>query len=242
MVLLGTIVNALAIIVGAVIGSFFSSVSSNLKRTVMQGIGLSVMILGISMGLKTENILVVILSLVIGGIIGELMKVEKRLDQLGELLEKTIGGKGNKKIVTGFVTATLVYTIGAMAILGALDSGLRENHDILYTKAMLDGFSSIIFSSTLGIGVAFSAIPVFLYQGLIAISATYIEKLISEALLQQMITEITSTGGILIVAIAINLLEIKKINVANLLPSMLIVAILVPLISYLSGIFSGFFQ
>jgi len=236
-VLEGTIINAIAIIIGSIIGSFLSNIPQKIRTTVMQGIGLAVVIQGIMMGLKTENFLLVIFSLVIGGIIGELLKIEDRLDYLGKWLETKVGNKSKSSIATAFVTSTLVYTIGAMAVLGALNSGLNLDHHLLYLKSMLDGFTAIIFASTLGIGVIFSSIPVFLYQGLIALLAGYIHRLFSQELLDAIITEITATGGILIVAIAINILEIKKINVANMLPAIIIPPIGLVLIQWISNLF-----
>ena len=237
MVLWGTIVNAFAIIGGALLGNYLTKINEGMRQTVMQGIGMAVSLLGIMMALKTANFLILILSLVLGGILGELLRVEDRLNQLGVWIEKKVGSKGNSNIATGFVTATLVYCIGAMAILGAMDSGLRHNHDILYTKSMLDGFSAIIFSSTLGIGVMFSAVPVFLYEGIIAIASTFISSFISTNMLNQMIGEVTAVGGILILGIGINIMEIKRINVANLLPAIFISAIAVPIISKLTVLF-----
>lgn len=236
LVLEGTIVNAVAIIIGGIIGSFLNNIPNKIRITVMQGLGLAVLIQGILMGLKTENFLLVIFSLVIGGIIGELLNLEDRLNGLGKRIENKVGNdKGN--IATGFVTATLVYTIGAMAILGPLNSGLSLDHSLLYLKAMLDGFTAIIFASTLGIGVVFSAIPVFLYQGTIAILAKYINLFIEQDLLDLMITEITATGGILIIGVAINILDFKKINVANLLPAVVIVPIGVAFLDWIAKFF-----
>lgn len=236
MVLEGTIVNAIAIIIGGIIGSFLNNIPNKIRITVMQGLGLAVLIQGILMGLKTENFLLVIFCLVIGGIIGEILNLEDRLNGLGKKIESKVGNnKGN--IATGFVTATLVYTIGAMAILGALNSGLNLDHSLLYLKAMLDGFTAIIFASTLGIGVVFSAIPVFLYQGAIAIFAKYINLFIEQDLLDLIITEITATGGILIIGIAINILDIKKINVANLLPAVAIVPVGVIFLEWIAKFF-----
>jgi len=234
MVLWGTIVNTVAIIVGALLGSRLTRISDGVKNTIMQGIGIAVCILGIMMALKTEQFIIVLASLVIGGILGEWLHIDKGLDNIGKWLESRFGQKGNKNLATGFVTATLVYCIGAMTILGALDSGLRGNHDILYTKSILDGFTSIIFASTLGIGVIFSAIPVFFYQGLIALGATFITLFVSDQLLNAIIVEVTAVGGILIVGIGLNILEIKKINVANLLPSLFVAAFAVWILSKLS--------
>ena len=200
----------------------------------MQGIGIVVCVLGVSMGLKTENMLIPIFSLVLGGILGELFHVSDKLERLGIWIEGIVGKGGKGNIATGFVTATLVYCVGAMGILGAMDSGLRLNHDILYTKSILDGFTAVIFTSTLGIGVAFSAIPVFLYQGLIALASTFISSVISQDMLTAIIQEVTAVGGILIIGIGINILELKKINVANLLPAILFAVMLVPLISKIS--------
>ncbi|UFJ40436.1 DUF554 domain-containing protein [Brevibacillus humidisoli] len=233
--LTGTVVNAAAILIGSLIGRFLSGIPEGTRQTVMQGIGLAVILLGLQMSFQTENILLVIASLVIGAVVGEAMRIEYRLQQAGRWLEQIIG-KGNKegRIATGFVTATLVYCIGAMAVLGSLDSGLRGNHDILYTKAMLDGFSAIIFTSTLGIGVAFSAIPVFLYQGAIALLSTQIYALLGQEMLDSMLVEVTATGGLLIVAIGLNILELRKINVANMLPAIFIAAAGVPFVRLLT--------
>ncbi|WP_126429217.1 DUF554 domain-containing protein [Brevibacillus marinus] len=232
--LTGTIVNAAAILLGSLIGRFLSGIPEGTRQTVMNGIGLAVVLLGLQMSFQTENILLVIVSLVLGSLIGEALRIEYRLQQAGQWLERSIGKKKEGSIATGFVTATLVYCIGAMAVLGALDSGLRGNHDILYTKAMLDGFSAIIFTSTLGIGVAFSAIPVFLYQGGIALLSTQIYALLGKELLDAILVEVTATGGLLIVAIGINILEVRKINVANMLPAILVAAAGVPLLRWLS--------
>lgn len=165
------------------------------------------------------------------------MGIDKNLNRLGQWLEKKMGGNRQGTIATGFVTATLVYCIGAMGVLGSLDSGLRNNHDILYTKSMLDGLSAIIFSSTLGIGVIFSAIPVFLYQGTIALLATQINSLVSPAMLEAILAEVTAVGGLMIIAIGINILELRKINVANMLPALVIAAVSVPLVEWLDTFF-----
>lgn len=226
MALWGTIVNTLAIVAGALLGSILPQMPERLKKTVMQGLGLAVLVLGMTMALETDNILIVIASLVLGGLTGEWLKLQDRLDQIGKRLEQRVnrfskpsGAAGSRSIAQGFVTATLVYCVGAMAILGALDSGLRHNHDILYTKSMLDGISSIIFASTLGIGVLFSAIPVFLYQGILALAAGAIVSLVNDTVLHAVITEVTAVGGVLIIGIGLGVLNIKSINVANLLPA-----------------------
>lgn len=232
MALLGTIVNAVLIIIGSIIGSFLTKFPDSMKNTVMKGISLAVMILGIQMGISSDNFLIVIISIVFGAVIGEMIDLDKRLNNLGKWLERKVGKKGDGNIAQGFVTATLIFLIGAMAIIGALDSGIRGDHQVLYTKGMIDGFTAIILTSTLGIGVIFSSIPVFIYQGLIALFATQIEYLIPSDLLNVFITELTAVGGVMIFAIGLNMSEITKIKVANLLPGILITAIVVPLLYY----------
>lgn len=245
MALWGTIVNAIAIIIGGLLGMMLPRISEGIKSTVMQGLGLAITVLGITMALKSNQIVLVIMSVVIGGIIGELLRIEYRLEQLGDWLQAALR-KGSSahptsSISQGFVTCTLVYCIGAMAILGPLDGGLRHNHDILYTKSLLDGFLSIIFASTLGIGVIFSAVSVFVLQGVIALAATFISMAFSQVSLDAMIVQITAVGGILVIGVGLNILQIKKMNVANMLPALVIAAAAVPLQHYFTVWFSRLF-
>lgn len=230
MVLLGTIVNGLCIIFGSILGKLLHKIPEKMKGTVMYAIGLAVIVLGLQMGLKSGNFLIVILSLVFGAIIGELLALEDKLNQLGNWLEKKFDSNEQNNISEGFVTATLIFVIGAMAIIGALDSGIRGDHNVLFTKAIIDGFTALILTSTLGIGVIFSAVPVFLYQGIIAVFATQIDRLVPAALMDSFIIEMTSTGGIMIMAIGLNIAGITKIRVANLLPGILVVALIVTII------------
>lgn len=232
MVLLGTIVNGICIVVGTLVGRSFRNIPDKMKETVMFAIGLSVIIIGLQMGLKSEQFLIVILSLVIGAVIGEWWNLDDKLNKLGFWLQKKLGAKEGSYIAQGFVTSTLIFVIGAMAILGALDSGIRGDHDVLYTKAIIDGFTAIVLSSTLGIGVVFSAVPVLLYQGIIALLATQIVTIIPKELLDFFIVEMTATGGIMIVAIGLNIMGITKIRVANLLPAIMIVAFFVSVFHY----------
>lgn len=227
MVLLGTIVNGLAIVAGTLIGKFFNKIPDRIKKTVMQAIALAVVILGIQMGMKSENLLLVIFSLVIGGILGEIWDLDGKLNQIGKWIEKKVNTNSGGGVAQGFVTGTLIFVVGAMAILGALDSGIRGDHRVLYMKSLLDGFMSLILATTLGIGVIFSAIPVVLYQGSIALFATQIEKWVPEALMATFINELTATGGIMILAIGLGLLEIVHIRVANFLPSILVTMVFV---------------
>lgn len=242
MALWGTIVNAAAIIVGGLLGLLLPVIPDNVKRTVMQGIGLAVAVQGLSMALKTDNLLIMIVSLVVGGLLGEWLQLERRLEQAGQWLERRTGAiAGQGRIAEGFVTATLVYCVGAMAILGSIDSGLRHDHLILYTKSMLDGFSAIIFTSTLGAGVLFSALPVFVYQGAIALSASLITLFVSDTMLHAMIGEVSAVGGVLIIGIGLNVLDIKRIHVGNLLPSLLVAALSVPVSNWVQSWYHVFF-
>ncbi|AEV21205.1 DUF554 domain-containing protein [Geobacillus sp. G4] len=231
MVLLGTIVNGVSIIAGALIGKWLHRIPERVKETVMGGIGLAVALLGIQMGMKSEQFLVVIFSLVFGGILGEWWNWEEKLNRLGQWLEVKVSGNGQGSIAKGFVSATLLFVIGAMAIVGALDSGLRGDHSVLYTKSILDGFASVILTTTLGIGVIFSALPVVVYEGSIALLATQIERFVPKEVLDSFIAESTATGGILIMAIGLNMLGLTNIRVANLLPSILITAAAVFILS-----------
>jgi uncharacterized protein len=232
MVLLGTLVNGICIIIGSFLGKLLHKIPEKLKGTVIHAIGLAVIVLGLQMGFKSGNFLIVILSLVFGAVIGEIIGLEDKLNQLGHWLEKRIGSNSQGSIAEGFVTATLIFVIGAMAIIGALDSGIRGDHNVLYTKAIIDGFTALILTTTLGIGVIFSVIPVVLYEGIIALFATQIDHFVSKEIMDSFITEMTATGGIMICAIGLNIAGITKIRVANLLPGIIVVAVIVTIIHF----------
>jgi uncharacterized membrane protein YqgA involved in biofilm formation len=227
MILLGSLVNGISVVIGTLLGSLMRRIPDSMKDTVINGIGLAIIVLGIQMGFKSENFLIVILSLVIGSVIGELLALEDKLTSLGGWLEKKFGASEQGSISQGFITGTLIFVVGAMGIIGALDSGLRGNHDVLYMKAIMDGFIALILSTTMGIGVLFSAIPIILYEGSIAIFARQIDRVIPGVLMDNFIIEMTATGGIMILAIGMNLIGISKIKVANLLPGIFVVALLV---------------
>ena len=233
MIGLGTLVNVAAIIVGGATGLFVKKgLPENYKTTIMQTLGLSVMIVGISgtlqgiyrviEGGRLDRLYVtgMILSLVVGSILGEMLKIEDKLDRLGEWFQKRFA-KGESTFAKGFVTASLVYCVGAMAVVGSLEDGLYQKTDILFAKSMLDGISAVVFSATLGIGVAFSAIPVLIYQGAITLLAGVVKPLLTDIVISQM----SIVGGVLILAIGFNILEIKRFRVGNMLP-----AIIMPLL------------
>ena len=232
MVLLGTLVNAALIAIGSIIGKFLPNIPEKIKETVMSGIGLAVVAMGIQMTFKSEQYVIVILSIVIGAVIGEWIDLEKYLNALGNWIESKMKAKEGTSISQGFVTATLIFCVGSMAILGALDSGIRNDHNLLITKGILDGFTSIVLSSTLGIGVLFSAVPIIIYQGFIALLATQIDTWVPKGLMDMFIVEMTATGGLMIITIGLNVMGLTKIRSANLLPGILVVGILVSIVYY----------
>ncbi|BCJ87484.1 DUF554 domain-containing protein [Effusibacillus dendaii] len=219
MALLGTLVNVAAIIVGSFLGMVFRRIPERMKQTILQGMGLAVFVIGAKMAFEAGNDLFwVIISLVVGALLGEWIDIEGKLEQIGKFAERKMTRLGGGKVAESFVFASLLYCVGAMAVVGALESGLNQNHSILYTKSVLDGLSSIIFTSTMGVGVLLAAIPVFVYQGIIAISAEWVKTVLSDPV----VTMMSATGGVLIMGIAIQILDIKKINVGNLLPAIFV--------------------
>lgn len=223
MALLGTVVNALAVLFGSLLGFILPRLREEMRKQVMQGIGLVVAVMGISMAMRSDNIIVVLVSLVLGGIIGGWMHLDEQLERFGRWMEIRFDKNGG--FASGFITATLVFCVGPMAVLGALSSGLNGEHELLFTKAMLDGFTALIFASTLGVGVLFSVIPLFLYQGAIALSAEWITGLFQGPLLDRMLEDLTAVGGIMIIAIGLNLLNLTRFRVADWLPALPLAAI-----------------
>ena len=221
--MLGTIVNCLTIIAGSLVGILFrNGIPEKYNQTVMQAIGLSVILIGIKSALGCNDLLIIIISLALGSLIGEWIGIENYLERLGNFLE-TKFSKNSASFSTGFVTASLMYCVGSMAIVGSLESGLTGNHDTLFAKATLDGIVSIILSSSLGIGVLFAAVPVLLYQGSITLMAGLLKPLLVPAVISQM----SATGGLLIMALGLNMIREKKLKVGNMLP-----AIFIPLIYF----------
>jgi uncharacterized membrane protein YqgA involved in biofilm formation len=218
MILQGTFANIAAVIVGCLVGRWTGRyLSTRMRQTLMVGLGLAVLLIGLQLALQSKQIMIVVGGLILGGLIGEGFGIEKRLEAFGEHLQQRFSSMG--KISEGFVTASLLYCVGAMAIMGALQEGMGGKPTILYAKAVLDGIASIALTSTLGIGVIFSVIPLFLYQGGITLAAGFARSVLTEPI----VTEMNAVGGLLIVAIAIDLLGIKRLPVGNLLPAMFVV-------------------
>lgn len=220
--LTGTIVNTLAIIAGAMIGVIAKkAIPQRMGDLVMSAISIVVMVLGVQFGIASSNILIVIVSLVVGCIIGEWIDIDRRLDDFGVRIQSRMKG-GDSNFSAAFVSTTLIYCVGSMAILGSIESGINGNHTILYTKSLMDGISAIFFASTLGAGVIFSGISVFIYQGILTVLAGYIGPYLSP----EVVTEMSASGGILLIALSFTILGIKKIKVANLLPAIFLPVIL----------------
>ena len=224
--MLGTIVNTAAILVGSIVGLFLQGgISKRFDDAIMKALGLSVLYIGISGSLKSTDTLLLIISLIIGVIIGEAVDLDKALNKLGEKIEACFKkwSKGGS-IAEGFVSASLLFCIGSMAIVGSIQSGLEGNHEMLFVKSMLDGITSIIYTASMGIGVAFSAVAVLLYQGAITIGAGFLGNVLTEI----QITNIGAIGSVVIMALGLNMLQITKIKVANFLP-----ALFIPMIYYI---------
>jgi len=214
--MLGTLVNTAAIAAGSLVGLtlFKGRIPANTNESIMKALALAVIVIGLKNANAGQNMMLIIFSLVLGTWLGERIGIEVAMNRLGTWLEGRMS-KGEGGFSKAFVTTTLIYCVGSMAILGALESGLKGQHDILFAKAMLDGVSSIVFSSTLGLGVLFSALPVLAYQGLVTLGAGFLKGLLTDPV----IADMSGVGGILIMAIGLNMLEIKPIRVGNMLPA-----------------------
>lgn len=214
-----TVVNSLAIICGSLLGlTMGRGIHNRYRQTVMQALGMAVILIGLKSALQTNDLLLVIVSLAIGSLVGEMIGVEERLNSLALRLERFVAGGATTDLARGFVTASLAFCVGAMAIVGSLESGLAANHQTLFAKSILDGIISLVFAATMGLGVIFSAVSVFLYQGAITLMAGMLQPLLTPSVISQM----TGVGGILIAGIGLNLLDNKSIKVGNMLPSMMI--------------------
>ncbi len=233
--MIGTLINVAAILVGAALGLVLRrGMKPRVSQTVMQGVGLSVVLVGLSGALETENTLLVILSMVLGGVAGSLLDIQARMDRLGQWAQRRLsrGGEGaDNTFAQGFVTASLVFCVGAMAVVGALDSGIRGDHSTLIAKSALDGVAAAVFASSMGVGVMLSAVPVLVYQGLIALLGTVVAPLLSDSV----ITEMSAVGGLLIAAIGLNMVLDKDIKVANLLPAILVPFLYFPIYRLIVG-------
>jgi uncharacterized membrane protein YqgA involved in biofilm formation len=239
--MVGTILNVIAILIGGTLGVVLGNrLPERLRQTVMAGMGLFVLAIGVQMFLNTRNSLVVLGSLVFGIILGEWWRIEDIIRAAGRWLEQRVlspvesmeeHAARQERFVRGFFTASLLFCVGPIAILGSIQDGLSGNYQLLAVKSVLDGFAALAFASTLGVGVLFSAVPLLVYQGGISLAAAQLQQVVSEP----MMNEMTATGGVLLVAIAVNsLLEIKQIRSGNFLPALVIAPLIVALLTLLN--------
>lgn len=226
--MIGTLVNAAAIIAGGTAGRCLKTgIQDRFKTTIMQAIGLSVVLIGVRSAIGATDLLEVIVCMAIGSLIGEAMRIEEKLDALGRKVDarfsRSAGGSGS--FAKGFVTASLVFCVGSMAIVGALESGLTGSHETLFAKSLLDGITAVVFAATFGSGVIFSAIPVLIYQGAITLGASLLKPVLTAEVIAQM----SGVGGLLIAAIGINMLQLARIRIGNMLP-----AIFLPMLYFMA--------
>jgi uncharacterized membrane protein YqgA involved in biofilm formation len=225
----GTIINVITVIAGGTLGTLLGErLPPRIRGIIMQGVGLVTLAVGMSMALTTSNFLLVLGGIVIGGILGEWWRLEERLDGAGEWLEakaSRVPFLARGDFTKGFVTASLVFCVGPMTILGSFQDGLSGDYTLLAVKSVLDGFSALAFAASMGMGTTFSALTVLIYQGALTLGASLFQNILTDA----MITEMTATGGVMILGIGLLLLEIKRVRVANFLPALAIAPLLVAL-------------
>jgi len=236
---IGTVTNVLTIVGGTLLGLIVGRyISERIRLTVEQAVGMTTLVLGIATAAKTDNIVFPLVSVVLGGIIGESLRVEDRFESLGNWVRRKVEVKSRSgwmsrtslttlhpRFVEGFVTATLLFSIGPMSILGSIDDGLGRGAQILIVKAALDGLVSVLFAATMGWGVAISAIIVGIYQGLMTLGASGLDAILTD----RMVHEMSATGGIMILGIALRFMEVKPIRVGSLLPGLFVAPVLVAL-------------
>ena len=225
-----TLVNTLTVTIGSLVGLLFQDIFTNdMKEIMFQAIGLGTILIGVKMALKLPDgyMLIFIFSLILGGIFGELIHLDTLLSQLSDTLKNSIGSE-ESTFTEGLITAFLLFCIGSMTIVGALEEGLTGNRELLYVKAMLDGFSSIALAATFGLGVIFSIIPMVLFQGGITLGAGRLQRLMTE----NVIDTLSAVGGVLILGISINMLKLGNINLENLLPALVFAVTLSKVLDY----------
>ncbi len=230
----GTILNIFTVLIGSALGlAVGHRLGERTRETVVRGLGLVTLVIGVQMALTTANVLIPLGSLLVGGLLGEWGRIEERLHGLGAWLQRRFGGGAEggedaaQRFIRGFVTASLVFCVGPMTILGSIQDGLTGDYRLLAIKAMLDGFASLAFASSMGVGVAFSVLVILIYQGGLSLLAAQAEALLSAP----MVTEMTATGGVILLGLAISsLLEIKPIRVGNYLPALILAPLAVAIL------------
>lgn len=227
--MIANVINAAAILLGGLLGLLIGSrMPERASKLIMQGLALCVCVIGLRMALGTSDILLLMLSVALGGALGELINIEAGLERLGNWMQKRFASAG--RFSEAFVTATLLYCVGSLAITGAIAAGLQGDYTLLYSKAVIDGVTSITFAASMGVGVLFSVIPVLLYQGAITLTASSVASLLGETA----VAEMSAAGGVLMLGIALNMLGVTKIKTGNLLPAIFLPLGLLPLLGLLS--------
>ncbi|MBM3188602.1 MAG: DUF554 domain-containing protein [Chloroflexi bacterium] len=224
----GTLINIAAVLLGGGLGAWLGNrMPERMRETVLHGLGLVTLVIGLRMASETQNVLIVMGSVLLGAILGEWWRLDVGLERLSEWLRQRVSGLislgSGSRFTEGFVTASLVFCVGPVTILGAIQDGLRGDYSLLAIKSMLDGFSALAFAASLGVGVLFSVLTILVYQGGISLLAGLAQNVLSEGMVQEM----TATGGVLILAIGLLLLDVKRIRVANLLPALAIAPLIV---------------
>ncbi|NLG27885.1 MAG: DUF554 domain-containing protein [Chloroflexi bacterium] len=232
--MVGTLLNVGSVLVGGGLGALLGSrLPERMRDTVMHGLGLVTLVMGVHLTLKTQEILIVMGSVLIGGLLGEWLRIDAGLERLSgwlhERVRRRVGDRPLGRFTEGFVTASLVFCVGPMTILGSIQDGLTGDFTLLAIKSLVDAFAALAFASSLGIGVLFSALTVLIYQGALTLLAGVAQSVLTDP----MIAEMTATGGVLILAIGFMLLDIKRIRVANLLPALVIAPAIVALLGAL---------
>ncbi|MGE4483609.1 MAG: DUF554 domain-containing protein [Oscillospiraceae bacterium] len=236
--MIACVINGVLIAAGSAIGLLFRTrIKEQLCRTLIAGLSVCVAVIGVIYAVKTSNSIIIIVSIVVGTIIGELIDIEKRVDALGERLKAwVVKNREDAHFTKGFVTSTLLFCVGSMAIVGSIEAGINHNYSIIISKSVIDAVISITFAAAMGVGVCFSAFSVVAYQGILTILAIFLGNFLPAPV----INEITAVGGVLLICVAINMLNILKdghIRVANMLPGMLVPVAYIPIASWLSGLF-----
>ncbi len=230
---MGVIINVIAIVIGTMIGLFLKrGMSEKMSSHIMQGLALITFIIGLKGALVDQDMILLIVSISLGGYLGEMMQLEENIRKFAEWVQDKLSKEGaQNQLAEGFVSAVLIFCVGAMAVMGSLEAGLRDNHQILITKAIIDGIASIILTTTKGAGVMLSALAILLYEGGIMVLAQFVAPYLSEEIVYAM----SAVGSLLLVALGLNLLELTKIKVMNFLPAMFLPIVLIPLFSFIRG-------
>ena len=218
--MLAVFVNALTVILGSTLGVLLNKhLKEEYTKTVIACMGICTMVIGVTGAIATSNIIIVVVCLVAGTVLGELVKLESRLDSVGDWLKKKLPQKGNGQFTEGFVSASLLFCIGSMSIMGSFEAGLEGNYDISFAKSAMDGIISVTFAATMGIGVAFSALTIIAYQGGLTLLAGVIAPILSDPV----ITEMSAVGGVMLIATGMNIMGLTKerIRVGNMLPALI---------------------